>query len=107
PRPMPRFDPSRPVNVIPNAATGLRLSWFVLRGTGQVEFDPPQSKTWEDTRDRADSPFAPGWKTPDPPPMGRWEVEASFTAPGTYVLRCLAHDGGLMTTEDVTFTVTP
>ena len=104
---MPRFDPSRPVNVIPNAATGLRLSWFVLRGTGQVEFDPPQSKTWEDTRDRADSPFAPGWKTPDPPPMGRWEVAASFTEPGTYVLRCLAHDGGLMTTEDVTFTVTP
>jgi hypothetical protein len=106
-RPLAPTNPRRPGRFTTDTATGLRLSWFVLRGTGQVEFDPPQFKTWEDTRDRADSPFAPGWNTPDPPPMGRWEVAASFTEPGTYVLRCLAHDGGLMTTEDVTFTVTP
>jgi hypothetical protein len=107
PRPMPPFDPSRPVNVIPNAATGLRLSWFVYRGAGEVTFDPPQFKTWEDTRDRADSPFAPGWKTPPAPPGGKWVVQARFSEPGTYVLRCLAHDGGLMASEDVTFVVSP
>ena len=105
PRPMPPFDPSRPANVIPNAATGLRLSWFVYKGAGEVSFDPPQSKTWEDTRDRADSPFAPGWKTPPMPPTGKWVVMAKFSEPGTYVLRCLAHDGGLMTHEDVTIVV--
>ena len=105
PRPMPPFDPSRPANVIPNAATGLRLSWFVYKGAGEVSFDPPQSKTWEDTRDRADSPFAPGWKTPPVPPTGKWVVMARFSEPGTYVLRCLAHDGGLMTHEDVTIVV--
>ena len=105
PRPMPPFDPSRPANVIPNAATGLRLSWFVYKGAGEVSFDPPQSKTWEDTRDRADSPFAPGWKTPPVPPTGKWVVMAKFSVPGTYVLRCLAHDGGLMTHEDVTIVV--
>ena len=106
PRPMRRFDPSkRPVNVTPNAATGLRLSWFVYRGTGEISFDPPQFKAWEDTRNDADSPFAPGWETPPAPPKGMWVVQTSFSEPGTYVLRCLAHDGGLMATEDVTFVV--
>ena len=106
PRPMRRFDPSkRPVNVTPNAATGLRLSWFVYRGTGEISFDPPQFKAWEDTRNDADSPFAPGWETPPAPPKGKWVVQTSFSEPGTYVLRCLAHDGGLMATEDVTFVV--
>jgi hypothetical protein len=28
-----------------------------------------------------------------------------FSEPGTYVLRCLAHDGGLMAYEDVTIVV--
>ena len=36
---------------------------------------------------------------------GKWFVRATFSSPGTYVLRCLAHDGGLMTSEDVTFVV--
>ena len=33
-------------------------------------------------------------------------VLATFSKPGTYVLRCQAHDGGLSTTEDVTVVVT-
>jgi len=36
---------------------------------------------------------------------GKWVVRATFRAPGTYVLRCQAHDGGLSTTGDVTFVV--
>ena len=28
-------------------------------------------------------------------------MRAKFTQPGSYVLRCLAHDGGLSTFEDV------
>ena len=107
PRAMRRFDPTKPpVNVTPNAATGLRLSWFVYRGgPGEVRFNPPQYKAWEDTRNNADSPFSPGWKTPEAPPMGKWVVQARFSEPGTYILRCLAHDGGLMAHEDVTFVV--
>ena len=108
PRPMRRFDPARrPVNVTPNAASGLRLSWFVYRGAGEVVFDPPQFKAWEDTRNNADSPYSPGWKTPPAPPDGKWAVQATFSEPGTYVLRSLAHDGGLLATEDVTFVVNP
>ena len=37
--------------------------------------------------------------------MGKWVVQATFDDPGTYILRCLAHDGGLVASEDVTFVV--
>jgi hypothetical protein len=33
-------------------------------------------------------------------------VKATFSEPGTYVLRALASDGGLIAYEDVTVTVT-
>jgi hypothetical protein len=33
-------------------------------------------------------------------------VQATFSEPGTYVLRCIAHDGALATYKDVTFVVT-
>jgi hypothetical protein len=90
-----------------DSATGLRLSWFVYRGAGKVTFDPGQTKVWEDTRDGGNSPWAYGWKTPPVPPENRWTASATFSAPGTYVIRCLAHDGGLSTAEDVTVVVTP
>ena len=88
-----------------NSATGLRLSWFVYRGAGTVSFDPAQIKVWEDTRDGTNSPWSAGWVTPPAPPDGKWVVQTTFSEPGTYVLRCLAHDGGLMASEDVTFVV--
>jgi hypothetical protein len=87
----------------PNSATGLRLSWFVYRGAGKVTFDPPQIEVWEDHRDGANSPWALGFATPPTPPGGKWETRATFSAPGTYVLRCLASDGALLVSEDVTF----
>ena len=40
------------------------------------------------------------------PPDGQWVVQATFSEPGAYVLRCQAHDGALATNRDVTVTVT-
>ena len=91
---------------VPNSATGLRLSWFRYRGPGAVVFDPPQTKVWQDHRDGGNSPWSTGWETPPAPPDGRWTVRATFSEPGTYVLRALAHDGGLIDYDDVTVTVT-
>lgn len=91
----------------PNSATGLRLSWFKYRGRGAVTFDPPQTKVWEDRRDGTDSPWSAGWKTPPVPPHNRWTVRAIFQEPGAYVIRALAHDGGLIDYGDVSVTVTP
>ena len=95
-----------PGRITTDSATGLRLSWFVYRGAGTVTFDPPQIKIWEDTRDGNNSPWSPGWKTPEAPEDGRWLTQATFSEPGAYVLRALAHDGGLAMSEDVTVTVT-
>jgi hypothetical protein len=105
PRPMPPAL-ARVQQGTPNAATGLRLSWFVYRGAGKVAFDPPQIEVWEDFRDGVNSPWAGGWRTPPAPPGGKWMNSVTFNEPGTYVLRCLAHDGGLMASEDITFVVT-
>ena len=104
-RPLRPTNPRRPGRITTDSATGLRLSWLVYRGAGKVTFDPPQITVWEDTRVGGNSPWLPGWSTPEPPEDGRWEVEATFSAPGTYVLRALAHDGGLPAFEDVTVTV--
>lgn len=91
---------------VPNSATGLRLSWFTYRGAGNVHYDPPQTKVWEDRRDGGDSPWSAGWSTPPVPPGNTWTVRATFSEPGLYVLRALAHDGGLIAYGDVTITVT-
>ncbi len=106
-RPLAATNPRLPGRFTTDTATGLRLSWFVYRGTGRVTFDPPQITVWEDTRVGGNSPWSPGWSTPESPENDRWEVEATFSGPGTYVLRALAHDGGLQVFEDVTVTVSP
>jgi hypothetical protein len=101
---LPPVDPVNPSGGGVSTATGLRLVWFVYRGAGKVTFDPPQFKAYEDSR--GGSPWAPGWIAPPVPPDGQWVVHATFSEPGTYVLRCQAHDGALMTNRDVTVTVT-
>ena len=88
------------------AAAGLRFSWFIYRGAGEVTFDPKQFSAWEDYRDGRNSPYSGGWVPPELPPDRTWIVRATFSEPGTYVLRALAHDGGLTAHEDVTVTVT-
>lgn len=106
-RSMPPSDPRDPGRITTDTATGQRFSWFVYRGTGEVVFEPPQTKVWEDTRDTGGSPWSPGWQTPEAPADGRWVAEATFAEPGVYVLRGLAHDGGLAASADVTVVVTP
>ena len=85
---------------------GLHLSWFVYRGAGQVVFDPIQVKTWEDTRAGANSPWAPIWTPPNMPADGKVTARATFSEPGTYVLRGMADDGALLGWDEVTVTVT-
>ena len=103
--PPPRWRLGRGGAGTPNSASGLRVAWIVYRGEDHVAFDPPQFKVWEDYREGADSPWAAGWEPPEVPEDGTWVVQATFSEPGTYVLRCLAHDGGLAVHEDVTVTV--
>ena len=97
-----------PASIVPNNGPGLRLSWIVYRGpAAAVTFNPEQMKTWEDTRAYANSPWSPPFTIPEPPPDGKWVVQATFREPGTYVLRAVASDGSLFTYDNVTVTVTP
>jgi hypothetical protein len=92
--------------MLPQTGNGLRLSFIVYRGAGRsVSFEPPQAKTWEDTRDGGGSPWSAGWVTPPVPEGNLWTARATFSEPGSYVIRALAHDGGLYSTEDITVTV--
>jgi hypothetical protein len=96
-----------PARVTVGKNVGLHLSWFVYRGAGAVTFDPVQVKPWEDTRAGANSPWAPLWTPPEMPADGKVVVHATFSAPGTYVLRGLADDGALFGSDEVTVTVRP
>ena len=104
-RPMPEVLVGQS-HFVPNSATGLRVSWFRYRGPGPVTFDPPQTKVWQDTRDGGNSPWSVGWEPPPLPSDNTWTIQATFSQPGTYVLRALAHDGGLIDDDDVTINVT-
>ena len=90
-----------------SSATGLRVVMYHYRGVGKVAFDPPQIKLWEDTRAGANSPHGPAWVPPPLPPDGRIMVHATFDKPGTYILRCVADDGGMWDDKDIQVTVTP
>jgi hypothetical protein len=81
------------------------VACFVLRGEAEVTFDPPQVKTWEDTRAGANSPWSPLWARPPVPPDGRWEVRVTASEPGTYVVRCRGDDGALYHDQDVTIII--
>lgn len=107
-RPMPAPRENRGVvGGTPNSASGLRFAWFVYRGAGSVTFDPPQFDVWEDPRPGGNSPWSAGWAPPPVPEDGMWHTRATFDEPGTYVLRGLAHDGGLGVHQDVTVIVEP
>jgi hypothetical protein len=91
---------------VPSTPAGLRFAWSVYRGkAAAVTFSPEQLKTWMDTRAYANSPWSPPFLIPDPPPDGKWLVQATFNEPGTYVLRGVASDGSLFTYENVTVDV--
>ena len=95
-----------PQQAVPSTPNGLWLSWIVYRGARRVTFVPEQMKTWQDTRVYANSPWSPPYIIPPAPPDGKWVVQATFDEPGTYVLRAVASDGALFTSEDVTVRVT-
>lgn len=85
---------------------GLFLSWNVYRGTGDVSFDPPQIKPWEDTRTSANSPWGALWTPPPVPADGMYRTQVSFNEPGTYILWGRADDGGLYHDAYITVIVT-
>ena len=87
-------------------ALGLRVAWFVYRGDGKVTFEPEQFMTYQDKRPGANSPWSPKWAPPPLPADGKHPVKVTFESPGTYIIRVLANDGGLQTSEDVTVNVT-
>jgi hypothetical protein len=96
-----------PASQVPSSGPGLRLSWIVYRGKASaVTFSPEQMKTWTDSRAYANSPWSPPYIIPEPPPDGKWVVQATFHEPGTYVLRAVASDGSLFTYDNVTVGVT-
>jgi len=96
-----------PSSIVPSSGPGLRVSWIVYRGpSAAVTFTPDQMKTWTDTRAYANSPWSPPFTIPLPPPDGKWMTTATFTEPGTYVLRAVASDGSVFTYDNVTVTVT-
>lgn len=96
-----------PARVTVGKNVGLHVSWFVYRGAGTVTFSPEQIMPWEDTRVGANSPWAPVWSPPEWPADGKVSVTATFSAPGTYVLRARADDGALTADGQVTVTVVP
>ena len=97
-----------PASTVMSSGPGLRFSWMVFRGKAStVIFSPEQMKTWTDSRAYSNSPWSPPFFIPEPPPGGRWTARATFSAPGTFVLRGVASDGSLFTYENVTVTVTP
>lgn len=95
-----------PTRVTVGKTNGLFLSWNVYRGEGEVTFDPPQPKPWEDTRTGANSPWGALWTPPPVPEDGMYGVEVTFEKPGTYVLWGRADDGGLYHDGYITVNVT-
>ena len=91
-----------PYRVTVGKNLGLHTSWYVYRGGGNVTFDPEPIKAWEDTRNGANSPWAPYWSAPPFPADGKQNVQVTFDEPGTYVLCVRADDGALTSDEMVT-----
>lgn len=99
---------SPPSRITVGKVTGLHVSWFVYRQPpgAKVTFDPPSVKAWEDTRAGMNSPWAPLWTPPKLPDNGMQDIHATFSEPGTYVLRCRADDGALVADDEITIIVT-
>jgi hypothetical protein len=72
----------------PRRPRGVQIKWIQYRGPGKVAFHPDSSEVLYGQPVTLTS-------------------TASFSAPGTYVLRAIANDGQLYTTREVTVTVNP
>jgi hypothetical protein len=69
--------------IIKPSRQGLMVTWTVWRGAGQVRFDPPSMVVKD----------------------GKATTQATFSAPGAYVIRAFADDGVLLEGGDVTVNV--
>jgi hypothetical protein len=88
PKPYRRAPSNPDRDAQPRRPIGVQIKWTQYRGPGKVTF------------------------TPDASPVVHGEPitltsKATFSAPGTYVLRATANDGQLFTSRDVTVTVKP
>ena len=88
PKPNRRNASNAARNAEPRRAMGVDIKWIQYRGPGKVTFDPPSSAVVHG------QPVSLASK-------------ASFSAPGTYVLRAVVFDGQMFVTKDVTVTVNP
>ena len=86
---------SPPIKPTVDKTNGLYYSWNKWRGPGEVTFDPPQVKVWEDTRTSANSPWGALFLPPPIPEDGIYKANATFTEPGEYILWGRADDGRL------------
>ena len=87
-RSMPASSPRHPGRFTTDTATGHRLSWFVYRGAGEVAFDPPQIKVWEDTRIPESRPGRPDGRRRPPLPMAGGSPRRRSPSPA---ITCCAH----------------
>ena len=94
-----------PTRITVGKVNGLFLSWNKYRGPGNVTFDPPMPKPWEDTRASANSPWGALWLPPEAPENGLHEITVTFDEPGTYILWGRADDGGLYHDSYITVNV--
>lgn len=98
---------SPPASIVAMSGPGLRFSWSVYRGPAvNVQFNPPQMKTYTDTRMYANSPWSPPFTIPAPPADGRWMTDVTFDEPGEYTLRGIASDGSMFSYQNLIVTVT-
>jgi hypothetical protein len=88
PKPYRRNDSNPDRNAKPRRPAGVQIKWIQYRGPGTVTFTPDSS------------PVVQGQPV-------TLTSKASFSSPGTYVLRAIASDGQLYTPRDVTVTVNP
>ena len=72
----------------------MSVRWVVYRGPSDAEFEPAGYQEWEEGMD------GDGWTS------GTFETSVTFSEPGTYTLRAFASDAMLISTADVTVTVT-
>ena len=86
PKPYRRAPSNPDRDAQPRRPRGVQIKWIVYRGPGKVTFKPDASMIVHG----------------EPVTL---VSKASFSAPGTYVLRATANDGQLFTSRDVTITV--